>query len=165
MNMKPDTDQGFTYHIEHRDRCGRLKGRWALQNLVPDAGRDYVVAHGLSGTAWYIGLYTANRAPLANDTMTSFMADCAETSNYTTTANARLTLTGVETSGVFSNVASPAVFTFTVDTTIFGSFLSSGATRGTTSGTLLSAALRGTSKLVEAGDSLTVVSGIPVTPV
>ena len=160
---------GFKYLFECFSPSGELLWEQESINLIPDVGRDYIMtAARLDGsklTTWYIGLYEANRTPVVGDTMTTLLADCVEDVSYTTTANARLVLTGALAAGVFSNTLSPASFVFEAAKTIYGGFITSGATRGSTTGTLLSAVKNATAKTVAIGDILRVTTGLSFTTV
>ena len=156
---------GFVYRYECIDKDGNVKWTMREENLIPDVGRDYFLNAGLNGgtqySTWYIGLYEANRTPVSADTMTSLIADCQESTSYTTTGNARLTLNDDALSaGVWSNVGSPAEFTFTASKTIYGGFVSSNATRSSTSGLLLSAVKNSSPKTIETGEILRVTAGL-----
>ncbi len=160
---------GFRYLFECFSPSGDLLWTQESDNLIPDVGRDYILntalLDGSKLTAWYIGLYEANRTPVVGDTMTTLLADCVEDTSYTTTANARLVLTATNVAGVFSNTASPAAFVFEAAKTIYGGFITSGATRGSTTGTLLSAVKNATAKTVAIGDTLRVTTGLSFTTV
>lgn len=154
--------QGITYDFVARDSNGCVVDRWTETNLVPDVGRDFIAEHGMTGANWYIGLFTANRYPIYQDTMATFIADCAETSNYTSGANSRIPLFGTLANGVYTNGSTPAVFSFTASTSIAGGFVTNGAVRNTTDGVLLSVERNETVRVMGAGYNLTVVASIPV---
>lgn len=156
---------GFVYSWECVDAHGRKK--WAMQskNLIPNVGRDYILNAALNGgvqfSTWYIGLYEANRTPIATDTMASFIADCQEITTYTSTGGLRLELQDAPLSdGIWSNATSPAEFTFTATKTVRGGFISSNAVQGATAGLLLSAVQNSSPKVVENGEILRVVAGL-----
>ena len=169
MDLIHKTHIGFVYVYECFDADGRLKWRDREENVIPDVGRDYLLNAGLLSGAqlpnWYIGLYENTRTPLAGDTMTSLLADCGEVTTYTSAGSLRLALTGSLSSGVFSNIASPAEFTFTAAKTIKGGFIASSAAQGATSGTLLSAVANSSPKSVGIGETLRVTAGLSLTTV
>ena len=45
--------------------------------MITNDGRDYLMDNGFTGP-FYIGLYTANRAILPTDTLSSFLADAMD---------------------------------------------------------------------------------------
>lgn len=164
MDLIHKTHIGFVYVYECFDVDGKLKWRAREENIIPDVGRDYILDAALASGAqlpnWYIGLYENTRVPLAGDTMTSFLADCGEVTTYTSAGALRLVLSGTRTSGVFSNIASPAEFVFTAAKSIKGGFIASSAAQGSTSGTLLSAVANSSPKPVDIGETLRVTAGI-----
>jgi hypothetical protein len=168
--MRDRLKPGFTYKFELFGRDGELKWSHEQENLIPDAGRDYIINAAVNGGAqvstWYVGLFEANRTPAANDTMTLFLADASETADYTTTGNARLTITpDALAAGVWANVGTPCEFTFTTAATLHGSFITSGATRASTAGLLLSAVKWPSAKTAAIGDVLRVTVGFSMIPV
>ena len=52
----------FVYTFRCFDRHNNLCWEWTEKNLIPTAGRDYIVAAALSGgsqfSTWYISLYS-----------------------------------------------------------------------------------------------------------
>lgn len=156
---------GFVYVYECLDVHGNLKWRMREENIIPDVGRDYLLTAGLLGgsqlSSWYIGIYENARTPVVGDTMASLLADAGESTSYTTIANARLTLVpDALSAGVFSNAGSPAEFAFTAAKSINGGFITSNITRGSTSGTLLSAVRNSSAKPVGIGEILRVTAGL-----
>jgi hypothetical protein len=132
----------FTYnHI----RDGKIIDTWEENNLVVNEGLNYALDSAFSGgaaiTAWYIGLFKNNYAPQASDVASTFsgvgVANEA-TTEYTPGTRPAWVEAGV-TSQVITNSASPAVFTFASDINIYGAFLTSVATKASTSGKLSAA--------------------------
>ena len=157
---------GFVYYLEHIGRDGKIISRERIENIIPDVGRDYMMtASLLSGSqyaTWYLGLYTAARTPLVTDTLATLLADAVEEETYDVTAGARPTLVNDPLSGgLFSNAGTPNEFDFnTSGATVRGGFITSGLTRGSTAGLLLSAVLFPTPKVVAIGETLRVTAGI-----
>lgn len=117
-------------------------------NLIPTEGLNHMLGVAVNGVTqmptWYLTLYTSNYTPALGLTAASF----ATTANENTSATEGYTQTnrvewveGVASGGVTSNTASPAAFTFATasNVTIQGAALLSSATRGGTSGVILSA--------------------------
>src|SRR6056297_1002619 len=107
---------GFIYTIEHVGVDGKVKSTEQVHNIIPTVGVNYIlssaIAAGSQFASWYIGLYTANRTPLATDTMTTLLADCAETALYESATRPEATFSEV-TNGAVTTIASPTIFTFT----------------------------------------------------
>jgi len=158
------TKIGFKYRFECFDTEGNLKWEFTEENLIPDAGRDYMLNAALNAGAqfstWYIGLYSGNYVPVAGDTAATFPASATEiTTAYT--GDRKVLVPGALSAGMWANVASPAVFEFSAaTTTVSGGFISTVATKGGTTGVLLSAVLATSPKTVLAGESLKVTAGL-----
>lgn len=138
-------------------------------STITTAGRDYLANAGLVGgaqyAAYYIGLIESDFTEDDDLTMTTLLAAETECVAYATTANARIALVpGALADGLYANVASEAVFTFSAPKTIYGAFISSGATRGSNSGLLLALAKFPSPKVItEAGERLNVIGGVQMT--
>jgi len=161
---------GFTYTFEHIDRDGRIISVETIENLMPNVGLDYMLNaafHGGSAyTAWYLGVYGANRTPLATDTMTLLLADCIEDTVYTVVGGARQAITiSAPVSGVMTNTAAPNVLAFPSSSTVRGAFVTTGSVRGSNSGLLVSAALSASPKVMEAGAELKCYVGFAIVAV
>lgn len=164
MDVVGHSKVGFKYLFECFTAEGVLKWAFTEENLIPDVGRDYLLNAGLNGGAqlssWFIGLYSGNYTPVGGDTAATFPANATEiTTAYTGTRHAIVpdALLG----GVWVNAVSPAIFDFIdATTTVRGGFISSIATKGGTTGVLLSAVLAPSPKTVLAGESLKVTAGI-----
>jgi hypothetical protein len=157
---------GFVYVIEHLDKNGQVLSSERVENIIPDPGRDYIMnaslLNGAQYSTWYIGVYTQARVPERLDTLATLLADGVEEETYDVTAGARPTLVNDPLSdGLFSNVGNPAELDFnTSGATVRGGFITSGLTRGTTTGLLLSAVLFPTPKTLAIGETLRVKAGI-----
>jgi hypothetical protein len=170
MDLIHKAHVGFVYVYECFDTNGKLKWRDREENIIPNVGRDYMLTAALLAGSqlpnWYIGLYENTRTPLVGDTMTTLMADCGEVTTYTSAGSLRLALVpDALSSGVFSNLSTPAEFVFTAAKTIKGGFISSSAAWGATSGTLLSAVANSSPKSVGIGETLRVTAGLSLTTV
>lgn len=170
MDLIHQAHIGFVYVYECFDTNGKLKWRDREENLIPNVGRDYILTAALLAGSqlpnWYISLYENTRTPLVSDTMTTLMADCGEVTTYTSAGSLRLALTpDALSSGVFSNLSTPAEFVFTAAKTIKGGFITSSSAWGSTSGTLLSAVANTSPKTVGIGETLRVTAGLSLTTV
>jgi hypothetical protein len=157
---------GFTYRFEHLSEHGDVLSDDEEKNIIPDQGRDYIIAAAmLSGSqfaSWYCGLYEGGYSPQASDTMATFVASATEiTTAYSETARG-LIVPDAPGGGLYVNAATPLVFTFTAATTVRGGFISSGGVKGGTTGILLSAVLASSPKTVAGGESLRITTGFSV---
>jgi len=154
---------GFVWDVEEIGVDGLVRARYSVENILPDVGRDYLMAAGLSGgsqiSSWNIGLYENVRVPAAVDTMVTLLADAGEIVAYSGTT--RLAMTAdVIAGGVFSNSVTKAEFTFTAAKTVRGGFITSNPVRGNTSGILLSAVQLPTAKTLAIGETLRCTAGL-----
>lgn len=153
------------YHVECRDKDGKLKWTAESQNLVVNAGLAYMAGTALTSvaqiTTWYLGLYgaAASNTPAASDTMSSH-AGWTEITPYSNSTRVTATFVTATTANpsVVTNVASPAVFNINDTATVGGAFLTSGSAKSGTTGTLFSAADFGSpgDRSVVSGDTLSV---------
>lgn len=80
-------------------------------NLVPAEGIAQILKSGLNGQTWYIAPFLNNTTVLANLTAASFTATMGEFTAYDEAARQTWTVPTDPVAGVYSNTASPAVFT------------------------------------------------------
>jgi hypothetical protein len=135
------------YFAECRDKDGNLKWTAEGDNLVVNAGLQYMAGVALTSTAqittWYVGLYgaAASNTPAASDTMSSHSGwteiDCYSDANRPTATFAPATNANPS---VVTNTSNKAVFNIDATATVGGAFLTSNNTILGTSGTLFSAA-------------------------
>lgn len=139
---------------------GVEKWRDTIDNIVVNAGLDYLLDAGLSGgsavTTWYLGLLSATPTVAAGNTMSSH-AGWTEVTAYDEANRVTWTDGGVSSQSV-SNSGSPADFTISADSTqIGGAFLTSNNTKGGTTGTLYAAgAFTAGDKSLDDNDSIEV---------
>jgi hypothetical protein len=162
--MKENYRPGFIYTVEHIGVDGKIKSVEKIHNLMPTPAVDYLLNAAFMGgsaySTWYLSLFDNNRTPLAADTMTTFLADCGEDTVYTAVGGARPTISFPPVSaGVLTTVASPNELAFASPSTVRGAFVTTGVTRGGTTGLLCSAVLFSTAKVLAAGESLRVPVG------
>lgn len=143
-----------------RDKNGREKWRDTIDNLVVNAGLNYILDAGLSGgtpiTSWFIMLISASPTVAAADVMNSH-GGWTEVTAYDEANRQAWTDGGVSSQSV-DNVGNEAVFTISADSTdIGGAALTSSNTKSGTTGTLYAAgAFSAGNKSLDDGDTLTV---------
>lgn len=155
----------FNYEIEHV-RDGKVIDKFDAKNLIPTEGLNHmlsvVVADGVKVSTWYVGIYEGDYTPIATNTAANFPGLATECTAYS--EGARPTFTeGAVSAGAVDNSASKAEFTMSAPKTIYGCFLVSTATKGATTGTLLSAVRFGTAKAAVAGDVLRISAPLSLT--
>jgi hypothetical protein len=152
---------GFTYTVEHI-RKGVVIDREVVHNIMPTQGLNLVQSILFKGTAvpatWYIGLFEANYTPLAADTAATFVASATECTTYDEATRVAF-VPGTVSAGALDNSASRAEFTFNATKTVYGGFISSVATKSSTSGSLLSAVKFASPKAMADDDVLRVTAG------
>lgn len=124
------------------------KDRRVDPNLVVDEGLmhmlDVCIHDGVKVSTWYLSLYAANYTPLAGLTAASYPATAGEitsgTEGYVEAARVAF-VEGAPSANSISNTASKATFTIATASSLAvnGAAMHSVATKGGTTGTLLSA--------------------------
>lgn len=135
------------YYAECRDKDGNLKWTAEGDNLVVNAGLQYMAGTALVSTAqittWYVGLYgaAASNTPAASDTMASH-AGWTEIDCYSDATRPAATFAAATNANpsVVTNTSNKAVFNIDATATVGGAFLTSNNTILGTTGTLFSAA-------------------------
>lgn len=136
------------YFAECRDKDGNLKWTAEGDNLVVNAGLQYMAGTALSNSAaqittWYIGLYGAgaSNTPAASDTMSSH-SGWTEITPYSDANRPTATFASATNANpsVVTNTSNKAVFNINATATVGGAFLVSNNTKGGSTGTLFSAA-------------------------
>ena len=163
--------EGF-YRVECRDESGNLKWEETAPNLVVAVGKQLMLDTLLKGAAYsvvgpFLGLCSTTFTASAADTMTA--KGWTEFVNYTVSGSAVRgtavfavsTSSGTTPSNVTTSAAAGITYTITgAGGTVYGCFLVTGPgavnTQSSTTGTLYSEVLFGTSKAVTAGDTVTV---------
>lgn len=157
-------DPHFVYTFQYYHPNGQ-PGWWLVQrNLIPTQGRDYIFSSALLGgsqfSTWYLSLYSGSYTPQLTDTAANYVANATEITSAYSEANRPTLVPDAPGSGIYANSGSPAVFTFTADTTVRGGGLHSNSVKGGTTGILLSIVAAPSPKAVEAGGQLKVTSGL-----
>lgn len=154
---------GFIYTFEGIDTAGNVKWSEVVENIIPTAAQNYFLESALNNgvryTAWYIGIYGNNYAPLAADTMASFSVGAGEITTYDEAARPTFVADAIS-AGLYANFATPAEFTMNAGDTIYGGFIASSAVKGGTTGLLLSAALFSSPRTLVSGEGLRVKAGV-----
>ena len=152
---------GFIYTFECFRADGKPKWKETVRNLLPNESVAYFLSTGCAGGAqfstWYIGLLKEAHTPVITDTMATVAAK--EAIEYSGTNRLLMTPDAIA-NGVFADVATPTLFTFTSGATIRGGFITSNILRGNSSGLLLSVVALASPKTVAATDILKVTSGL-----
>lgn len=137
-------------------------------NILPQQSVDHIA--GLirgSGaqpiSSWFLGCFESNYTPDSSVTAADLQVTVGESLAYTEATRPAWTNTydGV---GFIGNASNLAEFTFNASKTIYGAFIVSNATKGGTSGILLSLARFSTAKVVENGTVLRITAGLTLTP-
>lgn len=148
--------------ITCRDKDGKIKWTDEWENIVVNAGLDYLLDVGLSGaaatTAWFVGLTDGTPTVAAGDTM-AVHAGWVEVTAYTEAARVAWVDGGVSGQSV-DNSAATATFSINANGTVIGgAFLTSVNTKGGTTGTLYAAgAFTALDKTLDSGDTLDVTA-------
>lgn len=165
MNTKLTVGGIFTFE---QVRNGKVVDSWKEDNKVVDEGLTYILGNALDGstpsiTDWYIGLFKNNYPVLTTTSASNITADANESqTDYSETGRVPWIEAGVSSLSI-TNSASVAVFTFTaVSTLLYGAFLISNATKGSTLGTLAAASQFGASRTMLQNDVLNVTYTVSI---
>ena len=154
---------GYEFEIV---RDGVVIDRFTEKNLIPTEGLNHmldVVCHGGSQVpTWYVGIYEGDYTPAATNTAANFPSLSTESTAYAESVR-QTWVEGAPAAGVVDNSANKAIFTMNANKTIYGCFLSSVATKGATTGVLLSAVRFSTPKVLISTDLLRVTAPVSLT--
>ena len=133
---------GFTYLVEAFERERKI-AEFRAHNLVPIEGLNYLINAGLRNQSAfaniYMGLYEGDYTPDPDDTAATFPGSATELTTYVESTR-RAVVLGVPASGASDNSAARCEFTGNTNgRQAMGGFITSAATKGATSGVLLSA--------------------------
>lgn len=161
--MIAKTRAGFTYIAEVVDKAtGAVREREVVKNLMPIEGINHMIATQLKGgpqiNNWYVSVYENAYTPLPSDTMAMFPAAAGENVDYVGSSRP-LFNSGAVANGTVDNVGNVIELEFSDDTVIHGGFISSSATKGGTSGVLLSAVRFASPKSVDSSSVLRITAG------
>lgn len=158
---------GFTYTID-LVKDGKVIETSVEHNLIPQQGVDHIssLIRGAGATpisSWYIGLFEGNYIPDSSVTAADLQTTVGESQAYDETDRLAW-VNAYDGTALISNASAVAEFTMSSTKTIYGAFIVSNATKGGTSGLLLSIARFSTAKQVEDGTILRVTAGLSLTP-
>jgi hypothetical protein len=123
-------------------RDGESLGIGRNHNIVVAEGRTHLLNVLLAGSAqvnpWYLGIFKGNYTPVDGDTAANIVANATECQTEYD-ESARPAFVETVTGDIGSNDGSKASLTFNATVTIYGAFLISVNTKGSTTGTLFSA--------------------------
>ena len=158
---------GFEYTVE-LVKDGAVVDRSVEHNILPQQSVDHIVSliRGSGATpisSWYMGLFENNYVPDSSITAAGLQTTVGESQAYDE-ADRELWDNTYDGTGFVGNASTVAEFTMNSTKTIYGAFIVSNATKGGTSGILLSIARFSTVKQVDAGTVLRVVAGLTITP-
>lgn len=155
---------GFTYDIATRRKSdgGLVDLLRDQKNRVPNEGlNDIATAYlknGAGPAALYIGLWAGSLIPVGTETAANLLGQVTEVTNYVQAERLTLTL-GSVTNGGCSNTASLARFDMLGSAVTNGMFLSTVATKGASTGKLLSVVRFANPRTVDESVYLEVLSG------
>jgi len=158
---------GLTYLVEVI-KDGEVVDSSVEHNLLPQQSIDHIssLIRGAGATpisSWYIGVFESNYVPDASVTAADLQTTVGESQAYDETERQAWT-NAYDGTSLISNASSVAEFTMSSTKTIYGAFIVSNATKGSTSGILLSLARFSTAKSVDDGSVLRVTAGLSLTP-
>jgi len=158
---------GFDYLVEVIED-GKVVDSSIEHNLLPQAAVNHIAGliRGSGPTpisSWYIGLFENNYVPDSSVTVSDLQTTVGESQAYDEADRLAWT-TAFDGTSLISNASSVAEFTMSSTKTIYGAFIVSNATKGSTSGLMLSIARFSTAKQVEDGTVLRITAGLSLTP-
>ena len=148
----------FIYHVECRDKNGKIKWTEKIENLVTTVGKTDIVDKYFKGSTYTAGFFCGLKGTgtaVVGDTLASH-AGWAEVTPYS--GNRPAITFGTTSAG--SNTATAVAFTINATQTVAGAFIATVNTG--TSGTLYSAGDFGASRSVISGDTLNVTLTVSV---
>lgn len=156
------------YHVDCIGADGKVKWAEDFDNVVTTVGKNDMLDKYLAGSSWstgtvYMGLISAvTTNPVAGDTMTSH-SGWTEASSSIIAARLTTSFSNAAASGTKAASNTPS-FSILSSATIYGCLLVIGgsATISTTTGTLFSAGVFGSSRAVVSGDTLNISYSVSV---
>ncbi len=158
----------FRHDLELVDiATGEIVDRVTVFNRIPDAALEFLMLAPFGQAApvstFYCGLLRENFMPSGSMSSADIPTAMGEFIDYEEPT--RPIWTPAYDNGVYSNIASPAIFTPTQDRSVRGSFIVSSATKGGNTGLLLSVARFPTVKQVSVGLEAKLKTGLTYMPV
>ena len=163
LNTHPLARVGAVYTFEVVDKnTGIVLDREVVKNLVPDQGLDLIASALFAGGAipadWYIGLYGGDYTPTSGVTAATLPALAGELSSYMKPTRVLFQPDAI-VAGSAMNTTNKAEFSFAAATSVYGCFIASAASKGATTGYLLSVVRSPSLKQVDASTVLRVHAG------
>ena len=166
--MNENCKMGFTYLVEVVDRHGVASQQEIIHNLMPAEGLTHLLSVAFKGaaqnTAWFLGLFEGSYTPVGTDTAATIVGNATECVAYAEATRVAFT-SGSAASGTLDNTAARAEFTLTAGKTVYGGFLTSSPTKGSTTGVLMSVVRFTSPKVLESGSILRVTAGVSFTSI
>lgn len=158
---------GLVYRVETIKDGVVVDESWE-HNIMPQQSVDHIASliRGAGASpisSWYVGLFENNYVPDSSVTAAELQNAVGESQAYDE-IDRQLWSNNYDGIGFIGNTGTPAEFTMNATKTIHGAFLVSNATKGGTSGILLSIARFSTAKTVDAGTVLRITAGLTLTP-
>jgi hypothetical protein len=163
MTKKELNFQG-RFHVEHRDRDGKLKGKYSFHNDVTNIGKDTILGvmfhdvSAIASTGWYIGLINSDSYTGTN--AADIMSSHAGWTYFTSHDSTRQQWGPGASSGQTVTNAVAATFDINGNGTVKGIFVTTGSAKDGTSGVLWSTGLFGSEVAVVSGDQLKITYSI-----
>lgn len=160
MNTKKITNEeiqaGGRFKVTHI-RNGEVLSVDENHNIVVNEGLNLLLSRALGSAAQgplYIGLFSGNYTPVATDTGATFPVSATEYVGYSETSRQ---LFNVVISGTgANNTASKSTFTIATGATTYGCFIHSNSAKNSVIGSMFSANLFNSPKVLAAGDQITI---------
>jgi hypothetical protein len=151
---------GFLWTLRERNAVGDIVSEETFHNLMPIESLNYMLSasfdEGVQFGSFYVGLFSGNYNPTPSDVMSGFPSASTEVTAYTS-ANRPVLVLGAIANGAVDNFEVPTEFTGTVDGTVArGGFISTSASKGGTTGPLLSAVRFPSPRTINQGSRLEV---------
>lgn len=158
--------RGFQYQVEVV--TGGKAARSIETNIMPQVGIDHIASliRGAGATpisSWYLGLFESNYVPASDVTTADLQTTVGESLAYDETTR-QLWDNSYDNLALIANAGAAAEFTMNASKLIYGAFIVSNATKGGTSGIILSIARFSTAKQVDPGTVLRITAGLTLTP-
>lgn len=131
-------------------------------NVIPAEGLNKILKNGIA-VGSYIVPFTQNVTPGSTLTAANFGATLTEWTGYSEAARQAWTIPADPTGGVYSNSASPAIFTANAVATVRGAGLQTTSPKSDATGACYAASKFGTERVMAVGDKLTVQYDVSAT--
>lgn len=158
---------GLVYTVE-LVKNGEVVDRSVEHNILPQQSVDHIAslirgAGAAPISNWYLGLFENNYVPDSSVKASDLQLTVGESQAYDE-LDRQLWDNAYDGTALIANASAVAEFTMNATKTIYGAFIVSSATKGSTGGVLLSIARFSTAKSVDAGTVLRITAGLTLTP-